>query len=225
VETYLGKHGFDVQTAQDGTEMRTILDSKSFDLFVLDIGLPGESGLEIAKYLRERYANSIGIIMLTASGEVGDRITGLEVGADDYLPKPYEPRELLARIKSILRRYESLESQPGAAEPEERRQLPIGRYTLDLDAHQLLDEGHDPVPITTMEFDLLKAFGEHPDKALSRDTLLNLAHNRDWDPYDRSIDIRITRLRQKIEDNPSKPQIITTVRGIGYMLSSGKKQT
>jgi DNA-binding response OmpR family regulator len=180
---------------------REALENESFDLAILDINLPGEDGLSLARYLRDNH--SIGIIMLSAAAEVFDRIVGLEMGADDYVTKPFEPRELLARVKSVLRRTRQ------AADAEDEgvdSRVTFGNYTLDLEAHQLL-----------MEFDLLKAFAENPNKVLNRDQLLNLSHNRDWDPFDRSIDIRITRLRRKIENEPSKPQIIKTVRGVGYM--------
>lgn len=224
VETYLGKHGFEVKTVSDGGQMRGLLEQQSFDMFVLDIALPGEDGLSLAKYLRDRYGQGVGIIMLTASGEVVDRIVGLEVGADDYLPKPFEPRELLARIKSILRRHESTASTNSSSAHGSNQLVKFGRFVLDLDAHELLDEENSPVSITTMEFALLKAFATNPDKVLNRDQLLNLAHSRDWDPYDRSIDIRIARLRKKIERDPSKPEVIRTIRGVGYMFASGKKK-
>ncbi len=211
VEKYLSKHEYAVTLAEDGEKMRQILEEQSFDLAILDINLPGEDGLSLARYLRSNF--HIGIIMLSAAAEVFDRIVGLEMGADDYVTKPFEPRELLARVKSVLRRSQ------GAGEPvaETESRVQFGEYSLDLDAHQLLDADGQPVALTSMEFDLLKAFAENPNKVLDRDRLLSLSHNRDWDPFDRSIDIRITRLRRKIEAEPSKPQIIKTVRGAGYI--------
>ena len=211
VEKYLSKHEFVVTLAEDGEQMRAVLEKQEFDLAILDINLPGEDGLSLARYLRANY--QIGIIMLSAAAEVFDRIVGLEMGADDYVTKPFEPRELLARVKSVLRRVQgALERE---AEPDSR--IKFGEFTLDLEAHQMLDKDDEPVALTSMEFDLLKAFAENPNKVLDRDQLLSLSHNRDWDPFDRSIDIRITRLRRKIEVEPSRPQIIKTVRGAGYI--------
>ena len=211
VEKYLSKHEFVVTLAEDGEQMREVLEKQEFDLAILDINLPGEDGLSLARYLRANY--QIGIIMLSAAAEVFDRIVGLEMGADDYVTKPFEPRELLARVKSVLRRVQGMMERE--AEPDSR--VKFGEFTLDLEAHQLLDEKGESISLTSMEFDLLKAFAENPNKVLDRDQLLSLSHNRDWDPFDRSIDIRITRLRRKIEVEPSKPQIIKTVRGAGYI--------
>lgn len=212
VNKYLSKHDFSVTLAEDGIQMRAELDRETFDLAILDINLPGEDGLSLARYLRSNH--QIGIIMLSAAAEVFDRIVGLEMGADDYVTKPFEPRELLARVKSVLRR---LESKADAETNDTTGRVEFGEYSLDLESHQLLDKENQQVLLTSMEFDLLKAFAENPNKVLNRDQLLNLSHNRDWDPFDRSIDIRITRLRRKIEKQPSKPQIIKTVRGAGYI--------
>jgi DNA-binding response OmpR family regulator len=214
VEKYLSKHDFEVTLAEDGEKMRAALERQQFDLAILDINLPGEDGLSLARYLRSNYR--IGIIMLSAAAEVFDRIVGLEMGADDYVTKPFEPRELLARVKSVLRRFQEAAERA----PESRSRVAFGEFTLDLDAHQLLDKDGEAVSLTSMEFDLLKAFAENPDKVLNRDQLLSLSHNRDWDPFDRSIDIRITRLRRKIEVEPSRPQVIKTVRGAGYIFVS-----
>lgn len=212
VNKYLSKHDYLVTLTEDGETMRQALELESFDLAILDINLPGEDGLSLARYLRSNY--QIGIIMLSAAAEVFDRIVGLEMGADDYVTKPFEPRELLARVKSVLRRIRG--AAEGSGETGNNR-VKFGEFTLDLDAHQLFDKNNQSIPVTSMEFDLLKAFAENPNKVLNRDRLLNLSHNRDWDPFDRSIDIRITRLRRKIEKQPSKPQIIKTVRGSGYI--------
>ena len=215
---YLSNQGYTVHTAEDGIVMRRHLEARLFDLILLDINMPGEDGLSLARYVREHH--QIGIIMLTAASDVIDRIVGLEMGADDYITKPFDPRELLARMKSVLRR-----SAAGLAEADDNETpsasgggVRFGRCLLDLDAHKLFScEDGAEVSLTSMEFDLLKAFAEHPNRVLSRDQLLDLAHNRDWDPFDRSIDIRITRLRRKIELDPSKPQTIKTVRGAGYI--------
>ena len=180
------------------------------DVVLLDLALPGEDGLALARWLRERYR--AGIIMITGADETVDRIVGLEVGADDYIGKPFDPRELLARVRSVLRRVQSASTPPVVA-----ARLAIGRCTLDIAAHQLFDHQGAAVALTAMEFDLLKALVDHPNQVLSRDRLLTLTRNRDWEPFDRSIDIRITRLRRKIEEDPGNPRTIRTVRGAGYM--------
>jgi two-component system phosphate regulon response regulator OmpR len=214
---YLGRHGLDVEVAEDGAKLRALIDGQDFDLVVLDLNMPGEDGISLARFLRDNHP--VGIIMLTAAAEVVDRIVGLEVGADDYITKPFEPRELLARIKSVLRRLETASPATPAAPSDGR--MPFGVCSLDLDARRLFDGDGEEISITSMEYDLLKAFADHPNKVLSRDQLLNLAHNRDWEPFDRSIDIRITRLRRKIEPDPAKPQVIKTVRGAGYIYVVG----
>ena len=208
---YLSGHGFEVAEADSGAAMRERLQAAPPDLVLLDLGLPGEDGLTLARYLREHH--DCGIVMVTATAGTVDRIVGLEVGADDYIAKPFEPRELLARIKSVLRRL-----QP-AAKPrsQENRRLRVGRCEIDLAARRLTDGDGRDVALTAMEFDLLKAFLDHPNQVLSRDRLLNLTRDRDWEPFDRSIDIRITRLRRKIEPDPENPRVIQTVRGAGYM--------
>lgn len=217
LQRYLGKHGFAVEVNADGTEMRAMPDLGAFDLIILDLSLPGEDGLSLARFLREHH--SMAIIMLTAASEVVDRVIGLEVGADDYVTKPFEPRELLARIRSVLRR--SVSSHGPESADGDGEHVRFGQCQLDVESHRLINRDGEEIAITSMEYDLLKAFADHPNKVLSRDQLLNLAHNRDWDPYDRSIDIRIARLRRKIERDPSKPEVIKTVRGAGYMFASG----
>jgi DNA-binding response OmpR family regulator len=211
---YLTTHGYRALQADDGAEMRSLIEAEPPDVVLLDVRLPGEDGLTLARYLRERY--DVGIIMVTGAGDVVDRIVGLEMGADDYVAKPFDPRELLARVKSVLRR---IQAKPPAAVGAAggARRLPIGRCVLDVEAYQLLDADGREVPITTMEFDLLKVFIDNPGKALSRDRILTLTKNRDWEPFDRSIDIRIARLRRKVEVDPENPLAIRTVRGVGYM--------
>ena len=212
---YLGHAGFTVSTAEDGVAMRRVLEERAADLVILDINMPGEDGLSLARYLR---ANAtVGIVMLTAAGEVVDRIVGLEMGADDYLAKPVDMRELLARIRAVLRRMTAERAEVQEDQGPATHKVRLGACELDLDAHKLYDTDGAEVPITSMEFDLLKAFAEHPNRVLSRDQLLDLAHNKDWEPFDRSIDIRIARLRRKIEADPAKPQVIKTVRGAGYI--------
>src|SRR5262245_28476370 len=209
---YLASHGYEGAQAESGAAMRAALERAVPDVVLLDVGLPGEDGFALARFLRERYR--LGIIMVTGAGAVVDRVVGLEVGADDYIAKPFDLREVLARLKSVLRRLE-----PKRAEgPSTRRgRIPVGRCLLDLDAHQLSDAAGRDVALTSMEFDLLKALSAHPNQVLSRDRLLTLTRKREWEPFDRSIDILIARLRRKIEDQPDRPRVIRTVRGAGYM--------
>jgi DNA-binding response OmpR family regulator len=212
VADYLASHGYEVSQAADGAAMRKALGAALPDLVLLDVRLPGEDGLALARWLRERH--DLAIIMLTAAGEVIDRVVGLEVGADDYIGKPFDLRELLARIKSVLRR---ADKSKAAAPSGASRRVAFGSCQLDLDRHQLVGPGGEDIPLTAMEFDLLRAFAEHPNRVLSRDRLLTLTRNREWEPFDRSIDIRIARLRRKIEADPDNPKTIKTIRGSGYI--------
>ncbi|UCH52644.1 MAG: response regulator [Pseudomonadota bacterium] len=211
---YLSGVGYAVATAASAAEMRSCIQNRIPDVVLLDIGLPGEDGLSLARSLREHH--DIGIIMVSGAGATVDRIVGLEVGADDYVAKPFDPRELHARIKSVLRRYQRASTEapaPTAADPRVR----VGQCLLNTVSRQLFAPDGDEIPLTAMEFDLLQVFLERPGRPLSRDQILNHTQNRDWDPFDRSIDIRIARLRKKIEIDPDKPQLIKTVRGVGYM--------
>ena len=214
---YLSAHGFEVAQAANGAAMRAELQRALPAVVLLDVGLPGEDGLTLARFLRERH--DVGIIMVTGADEVVDRVAGLEVGADDYIAKPFDPRELRARLKSVLRRLEKKE--PAAAKG--RMRVGIGRCSLDLKSRTLSDDKGREIPITAMEFDLLKALIDHPNQVLSRDRLLTLTRNREWEPFDRSIDIRITRLRRKLEEDPAHPRVIKTVRGAGYMFIPADK--
>jgi len=218
VADYLATHGYEVDQAADGASMRKALGAELPDLVLLDVRLPGEDGLALARWLRARH--DVAIIMLTAAGEVIDRVVGLEVGADDYIGKPFDLRELLARMKSVLRRAEKSRARPASGAS---RRVPFGNCQLDLDRHQLIGSSGEDIALTAMEFDLLRAFAEHPNRVLSRDQLLTLTRNREWEPFDRSIDIRIARLRRKIEDDPDNPKTIKTIRGSGYIFipSSG----
>jgi len=215
---YLEGHGFAVAEADSGHAMRAQLQRELPDVVLLDLRLPGEDGLSLARWLRERH--QLGIVMVTAAGDVIDRVVGLELGADDYLAKPFDPRELLARVKSVLRR---LQARPAAAAPAEapaqaatRRR--IGRCEVDLDARRVFEIGGAELTMTTMEFDLLRVFLANPNRVLSRDQLLMHTRNREWEPFDRSIDIRIGRLRRKVEPDPAgEPRCIRTVRNAGYM--------
>ena len=215
LDDYLKIHDFEVTVADGGEAVRRhIEDGAEIDVVLLDINMPGEDGLSLARFLRERA--DVGIIMLTAVGETVDRIVGLEMGADDYLVKPVDLRELLARIRAVTRRLQAeAEAKPAAGDGT--AEIAFGRCRLNLDSRKLFDAERNEIPITSMEFDLLKAFAEHPNRVLNRDQLLDLAHNRDWEPFDRSIDIRIARIRRKLEVDPSKPEVIKTVRGAGYI--------
>ncbi|MCY6383577.1 response regulator [Hoeflea prorocentri] len=211
VQEYLRKRGFNVSKAASSDELRTVLGANRIDLIILDINMPREDGLTTLRSLRTE--DQTPVVMLTAAGEVVDRIIGLEMGADDYLGKPVDLRELEARIKAVLRR-KSAEAPADKSKPGSAR---FGDYVLDLEAAKMLDKEGEEVALTAMEFNLLKAFAENKGRVLNRDQILEQAHDRSWDPFDRSIDIRISRLRRKIERNPEKPAIIKTVRGIGYV--------
>jgi DNA-binding response OmpR family regulator len=211
LEEYFVSHGYAVHGAESAAAARELAAAQPIDLALVDIHMPGEDGLSLARHLRERYAQ-IAIVMLTSAATVVDRIVGLEMGADDYVPKPFDPRELAARVKSVLRRT----SAAGRAELGATR-MRIGRCVLDVDAHRLSDENGKEVPMSPLEFDLLKALAEHPNRALSRERILNLNQQRDWDPFDRSVDLRIMRLRKKIEPDPEHPRFIRTVRNEGYI--------
>jgi two-component system phosphate regulon response regulator OmpR len=214
---YLQGHGYEVTLAEGGEALRRALAAAPADVVLLDLNMPGEDGLSLARWLRAEH--DVAIIMVTAAGEVVDRVVGLEVGADDYLAKPFDPRELRARLKSVLRRAKG-RGAPAAGAPAKKR-VKVGRCSLDLQTHQLFDAGGEELPLTGMEFDLLRVFAERPNQVLSRDQLLTHTRNREWEPFDRSIDIRIARLRKKIEANPDKPKVLKTVRGAGYIFIPG----
>ena len=214
---YLSGHGFDIALAGDGKEMRAAIAAGAPDVVLLDLNLPGEDGLSLTRWLRANH--DVAIIMVTGAGEVVDRVVGLEVGADDYLAKPFDPRELRARLNSVLRRVKDKPSREPVAGAS--RRVKVGRCMLDLATHQLADAAGAEVPITGMEFDLLRVFIENANRVLSRDKLLTLTRNREWEPFDRSIDIRIARLRRKIEPDPARPTVIRTVRGAGYLFAAG----
>ncbi|WP_068111131.1 response regulator [Tropicimonas marinistellae] len=210
---YLGKRGFTVILAHDAVQLRARLEETDVDLILLDVNMPGEDGLTALRTLR--VDNATPVVMLTAAGETIDRIVGLEMGADDYLGKPVDLRELEARIKAVLRRAPATVELPVA--DGARAAVPFGPFTLDIDAAKLFRDSGEEVALTAMEFRLLKLFAENRSRVLNRDQILEQAHDRSWDPFDRSIDIRISRLRRKIETNPQKPSLIRTVRGIGYV--------
>jgi len=225
---YFGRHGWSVRLAEDAAAARRLVAEAVPDIVVLDVHMPGEDGLSLARWLRERHAG-IGIVMLTTAAETVDRVVGLEIGADDYVPKPFELRELLARVKSLQRRLSTTPAAPAAAadvalapataapaaSPTQR--VAFGRCTLDLDQRRLLADDGSEIPMTAAEYDLLALFARSPNRPLNRDQIMEQAHNRGWDVFDRSIDLRIMRLRRKIEVNPDKPEILKTVRNVGYM--------
>lgn len=212
---YLERRGFQVTGAANAQEMRDAIAAVAPDAVLLDINMPGEDGLSALRRLRAD--GDIPVIMLTATADVVDRILGLEMGADDYLGKPVDLRELEARLKTVLRRRPAPDAAAPAPTAGRSGQVAFGRCTLDLDAATLSDENGDDIAITAMEFSLLKVFAENRGRVLNRDQLLEQAHDRSWDPFDRSIDIRISRLRRKIEANAAKPEVIRTVRGVGYV--------
>jgi DNA-binding response OmpR family regulator len=211
LEEYFVTQGYAAIGAESASVARTVAAAQSIDLALIDIHMPGEDGLSLARHLRERYAK-IAIVMLTSAATVVDRIVGLEIGADDYVPKPFDPRELVARVKSVLRRtWSAGRADLGAA------RVRIGRCVLDVAAHRLTDEKGAEVAMSPLEFGLLKALTEHPNRALSRERILNLTQQRDWDPFDRSVDLRVMRLRKKIEPDPEHPRYIRTIRNEGYI--------
>jgi two-component system phosphate regulon response regulator OmpR len=215
---YLAGHGFRTALAADGKQMREAITAGAPDVVLLDLNLPGEDGLSLTRWLRLHH--DVAIIMVTAAGEVVDRVVGLEVGADDYIAKPFDLRELRARLRSVLRRTR-VRAAPIPERPAAKR-VRIGRCELDLATHQLFDANGGEISITSTDFDLLRVFAENANRVLSRDQLLTMTSNREWEPFDRAIDIRIARLRRKIEPDPENPGVIRTVRGAGYMFVSSE---
>ena len=219
LKRFLEQHGMRVSCARDGKEMKRLLDEREFDLLVLDLMMPGEDGLTLCRELRVK--SRLPIIMLTAMGEETDRIIGREMGADDYLAKPFNPRELLARIKAVMRRTQA-EIQPV---PETlTRDLRFDRWLLDINRRELVDEEGVGMSLSTAEFDLLKVFLERPQRVLSRDQLLDLARGREAVAFDRAIDTLVSRLRRKLERDPKNPELIKTIWGGGYLFAADVTQ-
>ena len=215
VREYLTDEGFRVTTANDGAGLREAVERDAIDLVILDLVLRGEDGLQLARELRSQ--SDIGIIMLTGRGETVDRIIGLEMGADDYLSKPFHLRELLARVRSVLRRGGG---RGGAGErPVARSRIRFLGWSLDLASRELMSPSGEDVRLTTGEFELLAAFVNHANQVLSRDRLLDLSRHREAGPFDRTIDVQVGRLRRKLEDDPKNPTLIKTVRGGGYIFT------
>ena len=228
IAEYLGNHGFAVRGVANGRELDAQLADDLPDLLILDVNMPGEDGFAIARRMRAH--NAMPILMLTAADTVVDRVVGLEIGADDYLTKPFDLRELLARVRAILRRASRPSVGVPAAKvpgPSESRIEPgskvrFGHLLLDLHAHQLVTSDGTELALTTPEFNLLAAFARHPNRVLSREQLLELAHDRADEVFDRSIDIRIARICRKVEQDPANPRMIKTVRGAGYIFVPAK---
>jgi two-component system, OmpR family, response regulator len=218
VADYLRVHGFEATACDGGASLRTAMARQRPDLIVLDLNMPEEDGLSILRALKQEMP--VPVIMLTATAGAIDRIVGLELGADDYLAKPCELRELLARIRSVLRRSGTATGVEAAA-PRRQASVRFGTKWLDLQAQLLRDDGGNEYPLAGSEFALLKVFAENPKRVLSREQLLDLANARDREAFDRAIDVRITRLRRKIEPDPAHPSVIRTVRGAGYLFSPG----
>jgi two-component system, OmpR family, response regulator len=221
VGDYLRMHGFNVSLCDGGASLRQVIAQQVPDLIVLDLNMPEEDGLSIIRDLKRR--TSLPIIMLTATASAIDRVVGLELGADDYLAKPCELRELLARIRSVLRRSAAIQPPPqpaaGPAAAPATARVRFGTKWLDHDARALRDDEGNEHPLTASEYGLLKVFAANPKRVLSRDRLLELANARDAEAFDRAIDLRIMRIRRKIEPDPARPSVIRTVRGGGYLFS------
>jgi DNA-binding response OmpR family regulator len=214
---YFGRQGFAVRAAADAAQARAMVAEALPALALLDINMPGENGLSLARWLREAHPQ-VALVMLTTVSDSVDRVIGLEMGADDYVPKPFELRELLARVRAVLRRVRQ-SAVPGgasaAAAPAQR--VLFGLCQLDLEQRKLYGADSAEIEITAAEFDLMALFARHPNRPLNRDQIMEQAHNRGWDVFDRSIDLRVMRLRRKIEANPDKPEVIKTVRNVGYV--------
>jgi two-component system OmpR family response regulator len=217
VADYLRKNGFRTSLAADGREMRAILDTNAVDLIVLDLMMPGDDGLVLSRNLRASKHKAIPVIMLTARDDATDRIIGLEMGADDYVTKPFAARELLARIKAVIRRTRML--PPNLQVTEAAQLLGFGRWRLDTTARHLLDPDGTVVALSGAEFRLLRVFLDHPQRVLSRDQLLSLTQGREAELFDRSIDLLVSRLRQRLRDDAREPRYIKTVRSEGYVFS------
>lgn len=215
---YLVEEGFRISEAADGDAMRAALDAERIDLVLLDLVMPGEDGLSLARHVRQR--SDIPIIMLTGKGDLIDRVAGLEAGADDYIGKPFHLREVLARIRTVLRRGRAMTQASQTGSREVRETLVFEAWRFDLVHRELSRRTGEIVPLTTGEFELLRVFAAHPHRVLSRDQLMNLVKGQEWAAYDRAIDAQVARLRKKIESDPASPALIKTVRGAGYVFAT-----
>jgi two-component system phosphate regulon response regulator OmpR len=235
LQEYFARQGFEVLAAEHAGAARALLAQTVPDVAILDINMPGENGLSLARWLRAGWP-TMGLLMLTTAGEAVDRVVGLELGADDYVPKPCDLRELLARVRAVQRRLQAggapMDGAPAAATAmasaaapaapaaTSTRRVAFGHCTLDLDQRKLFGQDGAEIDITAAEYDLLALFARHPNRPLNRDQIMEQAHNRGWDVFDRSIDLRVMRLRRKIERNPERPELIKTVRNVGYVFVS-----
>jgi len=220
LKKYFEKEGFHVSAADGGGQLRKIMEEQDADLVILDLMMPGEDGLSLTSYLRQ--TSNAGVVILTGKGDTVDRVVGLELGADDYIAKPFELRELLARIRSVLRRTggtarANSARQTGDAEPD---RVEFVGWRFDLERRELQSPDGVEVHLTTAEFNLLRIFVRNPERPLTRDTLLDEVGGRDWQPFDRSIDLHISHLRRKLEDDPKRPRLIKTVRSAGYIFAT-----
>jgi DNA-binding response OmpR family regulator len=230
---YFARHGFSVREASSAKEARGQLAQALPDLALFDINMPGEDGLSLLRWLRDVHP-LVPVVLLTANGDLVDRVVGLEIGADDYVSKPCELRELLARVRAVLRRsqrvpFDRSQEQPAAAPPPAvaapvSHGVPFGERWLNLETRELLAGDGSVLETTAAEFDLLALFARNPNRPLTRDQIMEQAHNRGWDVFDRSIDLRIMRLRRKIERNPDKPEVLKTVRNVGYVFVSPTRE-
>lgn len=217
IQEYLSLRGFRVSVAGNGKEMRAVLATDPANLVLLDLSMPGENGIELTRQLKS--SSNIGVIIVTAHGESEDRVLGLETGADDYIVKPFNFRELLARVNSVLRRTDGIKGK--STSNSEGRSVEFGDWTFEYATETLSKEDGETADLSAGELDLLITLLENANNPVSRDELLKISSHREWGPFDRSIDVKIGRLRSKIEVDPSKPKIIKTVRGIGYVLKMG----
>jgi two-component system, OmpR family, response regulator len=217
----LEPEGFRVSEAADSTAMRALLSAGHIDLVTLDLMLGGENGLNLAKDIRSHH--DIPIVMITGKGDTIDRVVGLELGADDYIAKPFHPREVVARIRAVLRRKAPVESGQAVSNPRSER-LTFEEWTMDIGRREVLSKNQAALALTTAEFNLLEILARRPQRVHSRDTIMDLLKGHDWTPFDRSIDALVSRLRKKIEADPENPRLLKTVRGVGYIFACEVKQ-
>lgn len=211
----LAREGFRSEEAGNGAQMRESLANRSIDLVILDLMLPDEDGFSLARSIRSE--SSLPIIMLTGRDDVVDKVVGLEVGADDYMTKPFHPRELSARVRTVLRRSQGAPKPPAGTQKQEKNTVRFGEWTLNLTGFKLLAPDGEEVALTTYEFQVLSVLATHPNKVLSRDQILDSVADREWTPFDRSIDVLIGKIRKKLNDDPNRPSFIKTIRNMGYM--------